>query len=411
MSSANLVSVIYTPETVYGVTDVPLSGATAETVRMTSESLSGTPATTTSAEIRTDRMSAGQVVTGLDVGGAIDYELAPGQFWDDFFEASMMSTWVAAAGLSTDVTLTPDPLDDQQADLIITGDFSTIGPGVAVGDVLQLVPATGDPVPVTVISITTTTELVVATTRGQAAIVGVTMTVTIPSYLVIGTTQRSFTIGKSYLDVPTGVSTDVQSQTYTGSLVDTFNVSATYGSITTGNFGTMANGYLQETPSFEQQIVAAGGTVNPADVSSPINASIDVPIVTSDDVATNFCIESFTIDLANGLDPQTCIGSPAPKAYTLGTANVAITASIYLSNTSYQAYMPAKLTQAPVSMTFMMENVDGGYAFSMPAVQLSFPDPASGGQDEQTMIDAAGVAKVGANGESSLKIWKLVGVQ
>jgi hypothetical protein len=69
--------------------------------------------------------------------------------------------------------------------------------------------------------------------------------------------------------------------------------------------------------------------------------------------------------------------------------------------------MPAKLSQAPVSMTFTMSNADGGYAFVLPAVQLSFPDPSAGGANQPVMIAASGVAKVGPNGASSLRIYKL----
>ena len=409
MSSANLVSVVYTPETEYGKKPTPISGVTLETTRFTSESLSGTPTTTESAQIRTDRMSSGQVTTGLDVGGSLDFELAPGTFFDSFFEAAMMNTWVAAQSLSTDVTLTPDGSDDQLATLVITGDFSTIG--VVADDVLQLIPASGTPVLVSVISVTSTTELQVATKRGEAAIVGVTMDVAKPAHLVIGATQKSFVIGKSYLDVIHEGGTDIHSQTYTGSLVSGFNVSATYGEIVTGNFATVGNGAELEAPSYQQQVVAGGGTVNPADSTVPVNASIDVPLVTTDGTATTFCIESFTIDLDNGLDPTNCIGRIAPTGYTLGTAALSISANMYLSDTSYNAFMYKKLTQEPLSMMFSMRSIDGGYAFSLAAVQLSFPDPSSGGANQQTMLEATGTAKVGANGESALTIWKLVGDQ
>jgi len=410
MSSSNLVSVVYTPETKYGEKPTPISGVVLDTARFTSESLSGTPTTTTSAAIRVDRMSGGQVVTGLEVGGALDFELAPGDFFDDFFSAGMMSDWVPAEDLATTVTLTPDPTDDQKATLTIgSGSFATLG--VAVNDILQLVPATGTPVTVSVITVTSATALVVATKRGEAAITGVAMDVHQPASLVIGATQKSFVIGKTYTDVPHETGTDLHSQTYTGSLVSAFNVSASYGEIVTGNFTTQGNGYYQEAPSYEQQVVAGGGSVNPAGTSNPVNASIDVPLVTTNGEATSFCIESFTIDLNNGLSPQNCIGKIAPTGYTLGTAEIAIAASIYLSDTSYDAFMPDKLTQAPVSMTFTMTNLDGGYAFHLAAVQLSFPDPSSGGQNQQTMIEASGVGKVGANGESAMKIFKLLGTQ
>jgi len=414
MSSANLVSVTYVPETVYGVPDTPLSGVTAETARFTSESLSGTPLTTESVNLRTDRMSSGQVVTGLEVGGDINIELAAGKFYEDFFEAAMMSSWVAQALLSTDVTLTP--ITAQSATLTITGDFSAIG--VAVNDVLQLIPASGSPVLVSVISVDSTTECTVATKRDELAIAGVTMDVAVPSYVEIGSKQNgnSFTIGKAYRDVTHDVGTDEHSQTYSGAYVSGFTVSSTYGEIVTGAFNTMANGYLQEDPSMEQNIVTAGGTVNPAPTTQSLNASVDVPVVATADegsgvLATEFCIESFEIALDNGMDPSNCIGYPAPKNYTLGTAAISITASVYLSDTSYDSLMPGKISQQPVSMTFSMTNTDGGYAFHMPAVQLTFPDPSSTGQNEQTMLEATGTAKVGANGESSLRIYQLVGDQ
>ena len=411
MSSANLVEVIYLPETEYGVTPTPLSGVTAETVRFTSESLSGTPTTTISAAIRTDRMSSGQVVTGLEVSGDLNHELAASQFHDDFFEAGMMSTWVPAESLSTDVTLTPNPADDQEATLTITGDFSTIGPGVVAGDILQLVPATGPCVTVTVISVDSTTECTVNTKAGEAAISGVTQDVQIPAYLVIGTEQKSFTMSKAYLDVLHELTTDEHSQRYNGSLVGGFNVTASYGEIVTGVFSTMGNDYLQEEPSLSQQIETAGGTVSPAATSAPFNASVDVPIVTADGVASTFCIESFDITLDNGLDPTNCIGKIVAEGYTLGTAEIAVNATIYLSDSSYDSFMAQKLTQEPVSMTFTMSNAEGGYAFKLEAVQLSFPDPSSEGQNEQTMLNASGAAKVGANGESAIKISKLLGDQ
>jgi len=356
-------------------------------------------------------MSGGQVVVGLEVGGDLNTEVASSQFQDDFFEAGMMSTWVAAASLSTDVTLTPNPADDQEATLTITGDFSAIGPGVAPNDVLQLVPASGPSITVTVISVDSTTECTVATRAGETAIVATTMNVEIPQHLIIGQLQRSFSMSKAYLDVTHELSADEHSQRYNGSLVSGFNVSASYGEIVTGVFSTLANGYLQEEPSLSQQIETALGTVNPAATTAPLNASIDVPIVADDGVAATYCIESFDLTLDNGLDPSTCIGSIAPQSYTLGTAEVAINASIYNSDSAYDAFMSAKLTQAPVAMTFTMQNSDGGYAFFMPQVQLSFPDPSSDGQNEQTMLEATGLAKVGANGESSLKVYKLVGDQ
>lgn len=407
MSSSNLVSISYEKETVYGVKNLPITGVSLKKPRFTDESLSGTPATTESQELRTDRMSSGQVVTGLEVGGGINFELSKDVFFDDWFEAALMSTWVAAAEVDVDVTLVPDGADDQLAVLTLSSNLA----GLAVGDLLQIRPDTSS-VPKFVVSIisidTPDTVFTVATTRGQAAMAAEAMHVARPSYVEIGSTITSFVVGKAYKDVTHLATSDEHSQTYLGSLVSGFSINAAYGEIITGSFSTNANGYLQENPSYEQQVVTGGGAVGTAGTTNPINASIDIPLVIAGGVATDFCIENLSVELDNGLTPQNCLGKIAPIRYDLGTAAISISASIYLSDTSYDTFMPAKLTQVPISMVYVAENTEGGYAFSLPAVQLSFPDPSAGGQNQPTTLEATGSAKVGANGQSALRVYRLV---
>jgi hypothetical protein len=405
MSSSNLVSVTYTPEATYGVIEAPGVGVTLETARFTSESLSGTPDTAVSTELRTDRMSSGQVTVGLTVGGDLSWELSRDKFFDDWFEAGLMTTWVAKSEVTAEVTLTP--VTDQKADLVL----SVTLPGVVVGDVIQLRPNTSTEakflVVVTSIDVANT-EFTVATARGQVALTDEDFFVSVPSFAEIGSTKKSFTVSKAYTDVTHLLTTDQHSQTYAGSLVSGFTVNASYGAILNGSFSTVANGYKQEFPSYAQAVETASGTVNPAGTSNPLNASTDMPLVTKDGgVATDFCVENISLTLDNGLDPQNCIGKIAPQDFSLGTCEVNISVDAYLSDTSYDAFMAKKLSQDPVSFTFSAENASGGYAFSIIAAQLTFPDPAGAGQNQQVMINATGTAKVGPNGESSIRIYKL----
>jgi hypothetical protein len=73
MSSSNAVRVTLIEETTMGET--PVAGDF-HTVRFINESLSGTPETTESAQIRVDRLSSGQIVSGLTVEGTVSFELA-----------------------------------------------------------------------------------------------------------------------------------------------------------------------------------------------------------------------------------------------------------------------------------------------------------------------------------------------
>lgn len=411
MSSAAAVETIAVPEVTYGVTP-PLAGVVAGTVRFISESLSGTPQTTQSAELRRDRMSAGQVVTGLESGGDINQELSKDPLIEDFMEGAMMSGWVVGATVApgpTTLTKHAAP-NDQTATLIITGDTGDIdGAGRALeeGDIINLGGFTNaeNNVPVQIISITDDTTMEVVVPRNAVTETAALGEVSLGSYLDIGTVINSWTLSKAYTDVLHLATDEEHSQRYPGSLINTMAVTITYGQIVTINFGILSNGYLQEHPSLHQKIEDAGGTVNPASTTQPMNGSIDMPTLTIDGAPTDFCIESLTISLDNGLTPQNCIGHLAPMKYNLGTANISIEASIYLGDQSYDKFMPGKLSMAPIGLMATVANDDGGYAFDLRAIQLTFPDPAASGGDAPVMIDASGTAKVGPGGSSSLRIW------
>jgi hypothetical protein len=91
MSSSNRVIVRYIPEVTLGVT--PTNG-TWKTARYTSESLSATPETTTSAEVRSDRMISDMPKVGTSIGGGLDFELSTTTY-DDFISAAMCSPWTS----------------------------------------------------------------------------------------------------------------------------------------------------------------------------------------------------------------------------------------------------------------------------------------------------------------------------
>lgn len=413
MSSANLVEIIGVPEIAYGVTP-DLNTAQGFTYRFTSESLSGTPTTTESEELRTDRMSGGQVVVGLEVGGDINFELSKDISFDTIFLMAMMDTgWHAGAAAAPDaVTLTKDAVNPQLATAVFTTldvtDIDGNGLALAPGDVITLSGFTnaGNNGPRQIVSVTApgTVQMVVpreAVTETAAAVI-----LGLGDWIDIGATIRSLTNSKAYKDVTHLATTDQHSQRYTGSIVSGLSMAMAYGAIVTGTATFAANGYLQEAPSLHQQIDAAGGAIEPAGTANPLNASVDMGTVTVDGQPTDFCIESLNWALDNGLTPQNCIGKIAPTKYAPGTAAITIDTSIYLSDTSYDAFMAKKLSQAPIGLLMAASNLDGGYAFDFRAIQLTFPDPAAGGQNQQVMIDASGVGKVGAGGASTLRIWK-----
>lgn len=412
MSSPAAVEVISLKELTYGVTP-DLATAEANTVRFISETLSGTPTTTTSAEVRKDRMSGGQVVTGLESGGDINFELSDDHVYEEFMSGAMMSNWVeGATSIDGSLTLTKDAVNDQLAVILDpamdTGDIDGAGRALMVGDVVAIrgfVNAVNNG-PVQVTSVIDTTSFQATVPRLSVTETTATGSTILGDYLDIGSIINSWTLSKAYGDVLHLLSTDEHSQRYTGSIVNGMNLNITYGEIISGTFSFLSNGYIQEFPSLHQRIVTAGGEVAEAGTANPMNGSVDMPMVTVNGQPTDFCIQTAALTLDNGSTPQNCIGKLAPTKYTLGTANITIEMSIYLSDQSYDKFMPGKLSMAPIALMFAAVHEGAGYAFDLRAVQLTFPDPAVSDQNAPLLIEASGVAKVGPEGASALRIWR-----
>lgn len=378
---------------------VNLSGGLNEftTARFTSEKYSGTPTTTESAQIRTDRMSSGQVVTGLTVAGGHNFELAKELALEDFLESAMFNTWTSADKQTR--TLAVDA--DAQTITASTGSF--LDEGLVVGDMIILSGFTSGGNN-TEVMVTGVTDLVLdyAGPTGMA-----TSSAGTPAYqradkLSVGITPQSLTIEKTFLDL------DQKAIIYRGCLVSQLELNVAYGSLISGSFDTSGNDYV--TVDDDTDFVSFGEYIDVPATTSTLNGSVDMPFITTDvtgDFEENtFCIQSVKLTLSNNLSVQNCIGRAAPENYTPGTAQVKVDISSYLKDANWPL-LARKLSQEPFALGFQVKNIDGWYAFFMPAIQVSFDDPASGGQNQDISLDMSGTAKVGATGESELSIFRL----
>jgi hypothetical protein len=410
MSSANAVELVLLPETTYGQTP-PLATAQAALVRFTTENLSGTPTTTTSTENRVDRMSGGEIVTGLTVGGAINGELSPDPVYQRLLQMGMMDATPSPASVPLDLAggaYTKDVTNPQLATLTIpAGDMNA---DFAVGDMLWLdgLADAASNGAAQIISIASDGLSAQISSRGNAvtdAALIAPATAMRPEFVEIGVDTLSATLSKAYTDVLHAATSDAHSQRYAGAICNGFVIGLTYGQIVTCTYNLLANGYVQEAPSLGQQIEAAGGTVADAGTANVLNASVDMGLVTVDGAPTSYCIESLKITLDNGNTPQNCLGRAAPTRYNPGTAHITLEATIYLADAAYDAFMPGKLAADAVGMLFAVSNDAGGYAFELTAAQLAFPDPAVTGQNVPVMITASGTGKVGPSGASALRVY------
>ena len=396
MSSANRVVLKLIEETVYGET--PATGDFS-TARYTSESLSGTPDTTESQNLRTDRQSSGQVVTGLEVGGDINIELAKDSVTDLLMSSAMHSAWNVLAPITADLTI------DATAKTITRAAGSFLTGGLTANTFAKLSTFVNSANNVLVF-VTSVTATVVEYISKSPLVdeVKVAAVLTRCDSLSIGLDQKSFSIEKNFSDLTT------KSINYRGMLVNTMNINAAYGELMTGTFGMMGNDQEAVAAAIDQ--ISNGRTVLPQATTRSLNGSIDLPIIGStagggsEIIDDGFCLQNLAFTLDNNMSDLTCIGKAAPESYDSGTARISVTLSTYLKNSVWN-FLGRKLTQDPFSLAYAVMNGDGGYGFFFSALQVSFPDPASGGADQQVSLEMEGQAKVGANGESALTIFRI----
>ncbi len=393
-SSSNLVRVAFIEESVYGET--PVAG-NFETARFTSEALSGSPQTVESKQIRIDRMSSGQVVTGLQVQGNMAYELAKETQLEKFMESAMYNAFTTLALVTVDLSYNSATRELTRA----SGNWTSAG--IVKGDILTLTGfvATANNTQVMVTSVDSATVVKISVPAGFVTEVGTGTTYKRLDKLTIGTTKKSFSMEKAFTDL-----TD-KAIIYKGMIVGSMDLNVNFGELITGSLGFFGND--NEAVSLAADFITDGRTINAPATTQTLNGSIDMPILASGAIGvfgpSDFAIKSVSLKLDNNLSAQNVIGKVAPRDYTPGTAKIDIDLSAYLDDSSW-AVMPKKLTQDPFELGFIVKNSGGLYGFYIPALQVSFDDPMSAGQNQDVMFSMKGMARVGLNGESALTIFK-----
>lgn len=366
------------------------------TTRFVSEQYSGSPDTTESAQIRTDRLSSGQVVTSLKVEGGHNFELAKERAIEDFMESAMFSAWAQSSQKSATMTI------NVGAQSIARSAGSFIDDGVLVGDFLSL-GSFADAENNTIIMVM---ELAASYIRyaGPTTMKSVSndaATFKVCDKLTIGTTKKPLTIEKAFTDLTT------KALIYRGCMVSQMDLSVEYGALVTGSFQTMGTDYDQADAASE--FASYLEYFDDAATTNTLNGSVDMPFLATNVTGTwaqdAFCLQSLSLSLNNNFTEQHCIGTAAPEDYSAGTAQISVDLSSYLRDGTWGMFAK-KLAQTPFALGFQVSNTDGWYGFYIPALQISFDDPQSAGANQEVSMEMSGVAKVGSNGESSLTIFK-----
>lgn len=375
----------------------PTTGAGSfRTARFTSEQYSGTPETTESQQIRTDRQSSGQVVTGLTVDGGHNFELAKERAIEDFMESAMFSAWQSFAVVNGNFSI------NMATSKLVRAVGSFIDEGVVAGDFLSLTNfADAGNNRVVMVMAVTALEVTFAHPTGMVTAVAEAASYQKADKLEIGKDKKSFTIEKTFLDL-----TD-KALIYRGALVSQMDLSVEYGSLVSGVFQTQGNDYVAADTASE--FASFGENFDDPATTNTMNGSVDMPFLASDVTGVwaqdAFCLQNLNLSLNNNLTVQNCIGKAAPEDYSPGTAQVTVDLSSYLKDGNW-GLLAKKLSQEAFGIGFQLNNVDGWYGFYIPAIQVSFDDPQSAGANQEISMDMSGTAKVPAGGGSALVIYR-----
>jgi hypothetical protein len=387
MSSSDQVRVSFIKEVALGV----LPSGDLGTCRILTDNLSGTPRTISNDETTGDRMSTGLDVIGLDVGGGFGVKLSPDPFHDAMIEAAMMGEWSTTVSDTADFTLDVAAGTITQVGgtdlttLFSPSDMLTLSGMVNVNNngMVYVLAVTED-----TLTVIFPSEMTDETTTGS--------TISLDPFVEIGKEEISYSFIKDFTDLTQ------ESITYLGQKSNGFEFNFTFGEHVTGDYTLAGIGWDSPIPPDSD-----GRTINPYSDEDLLNASQDMGLVVMDGERVDFCIKSLALTLENGLNPKECVGSMAPVNQFAGYTVITADMEAYLSDSNFDMVRD-KMAATPVNIAYYSTNSDGnGYAFQLPAVQLTFPDPANSGKDTQSMITATGVAKKDKGFGNILRIYKV----
>lgn len=373
----------YIPEVTLGVTPGTGNGVN---LRNTGQTLKASVATTSSKELRSDRLSTGLTRTDVNVDGGFSFELS-GKEYDTFLESLLCSqfTHYGTAGLGAVFACTT-------AALLITAAVAPTSTsafaGLLAGSWFKLVPPAGATTAVKdyfadkwlkVASTTTTTIVLDAATPLTGAGLGITA---IAGYAVSQSSaangaslSRSFTMEYAMTDIN-------QFLPYQGLRVNSLSLDVQVGNLITGNFAMLGMSHSG---------MVAATTLPGSPVASQtldvMNAVADVGILfengTSLMSAGSF-VKSVKLEITNNLRGQKALGVFGNAGIGLGELAITGTLEMFVQDA---AYYNKWFAGTSTSLSFGFADAAGnGYLVDLE--KITFKDGAlnPGGLSDDAML-------------------------
>lgn len=364
MTDSNRTQITFIKESVYGVTpDTPQM----QELRMTGESLNKNINNIVSNEIRSDRQISDLIQAAKSAAGDINFELSYGTY-DEFLASALYSgDWSSDLNISgTDIAADATGFTSSSTDFVAEG--------VVVGQIIKVAGFTGNVANNTYYRVTSVSANDLNTSPAPAATDAAGEAVTIKgSYIRNGTTQRSFTIEKGFLDIS-------EFFTYIGMVVNQMSLNIKSQEIVTGTFSLMGKNATLAGSSID-------ATPTAATTSEILNAVDDVASIKEGgtEVASPNFVEELTIELNNNLRSKYAVGSDSLTGIGTGKCDVTGSLKTYFGDS---ALMDKYIAGTKTSIDFRIQDAAGNtYIFDLPEIKFDSANVVAQGQDQDVFAE------------------------
>lgn len=347
--------------------------------RFTSDTLEQDNASKTSAEVTGDRNPRGLVRTDVSAKGDINFEFSANNY-DILLEGLLTDDWTGELGVSAhNLTISGVSSGAFTVTDNTGGGFANavLGQWVKLGGF-----STNGTIYARIVSKTSSSVVGVHGTRaaGDAVTNEVGTNNTIDgSHLTLGTTKKSFSIERQWLDIAVY-------ELFTGMTVSTGSMKIAPGEIMTGKFSFLGSSQDDDTVSHAGTPAAAGGEL-------VMNAVDNVEAVMHGSFKSNstMCFTEISFDMNNKLRLQHCIGTLGAVGIGLGVAEIKGTLKAFLEDiTLIDEYLNFSLT----SLAFRLKDSSGRtMIFTFPQIRFGTGRDSISGNAADGVVDLTWTAE------------------
>lgn len=382
MADANRVQVSTLEESVWGT---KTTSAPFIELPITGGSMSESPDTVRSSQLRSDAQMAAMKRTGIEPAAAFDFEMQ-GDNFDILMRAALRNSssnnWTAHNLTAADITVA-------SGDKSYASAASAFSASIVRGSWIYVSGFT-DPANNGWKQVSTTTEVTAAKIIVMQTLVSEVAgdSVTLSSQVIRnGSDLTSFSLQMQNLDVTSAF------RLMLGSRITDFGLNITSQSIITGNIGF--NGKKMSRPTAESGSTAVTAAAN-SDVMSEVS-SFDGFWIGGAEI-TAYEMVSASLNIATTARPQNGLGNLEKVGMNLGPIEISGSMEFYLETANYATLQDYLLNFTSFDFAFALSDGTNRYLFHMPQVKLTSEPGTVGGIDTDMMLSfdfAADPADIG----------------